>query len=286
MTVCIAGGNIKMDDILNDFSERALTTAIETNLLKYYQYLSRSDHVELYDNPKLTRYFTGIPHPALNGMFCKHLSSFNAIEESLNLFKSRKIPFLCWIGSEAQPADWESQMTACGLVYDNNYPCMAADLQALNEKFTVPVNLIIEPVSDKEILKQWVNSALIGFGIPSNGDNTCFNLFVDLGFDMPLRNYLGVIDGKPVATSQLFLAAGVAGIFWVTTIPAMRRQGIGMAMTLAPLREARDIGFRISVLHPSDMGRGVYRRLGFEDHGNLSHGIWFGKPNDKIDKST
>ena len=152
---------------------------------------------------------------------------------------------------------------------------MAADLKALNEKFTISANLIIEPVRDKKILKHWVNSALIGFWLPSNSDNTCFNLFVDLGFDMPLRNYLGVIDGKPVATSQLFLAAGVAGIFWVTTIPSARRQGNGMAMTLAPLREARDMGFRIGVLHPSDIGRGVYRRLGFEDHGNLSHGIWF-----------
>jgi len=274
-----------MDDILKDFSARALTTAIETNLLKYYQYLSRSDNIELYDNPKLTRFFTGIPHPFMNGIFCKHLSSFDTIEDPLNLLKSRKISFLCWIGSAAQSADWETQLPAYGLVYDKNYACMAADLQALNEEFTVPANLTIEPVSDQEILKHWVNSALIGFGLPSNSGNTCFNLFVDLGFDMPFRNYLGLIDGKPVATSQLFLAAGVAGIFWVTTIPAARRQGIGMAMTLAPLREARAMGYRISVLHPSDMGRGVYRGLGFEDHGNLSHGIWFTKPNDEIDES-
>ena len=51
-----------MDDILNDFSVRALATAIETKLQKYYQYLSQSNRVELYENPKLTRFFSGIPH--------------------------------------------------------------------------------------------------------------------------------------------------------------------------------------------------------------------------------
>ena len=52
--------NIEMEEIMKDFSVRALTTAIETNLLKYYQYLSRSDYFELYDNPQLTRFFTSM----------------------------------------------------------------------------------------------------------------------------------------------------------------------------------------------------------------------------------
>ena len=263
-----------MDEILNNFSVRALATAIEANLLKYYQYIGRSDCVELCDNQKLTRFITGIPHPFMNGIFCKHFTPFVAIKEELDLLESQNLPFLCWIGSAAQSADWGTQLKAYGLVYDQDYACMAADLLALNEEFNQPENLIIEPISDKEILNHWINSALIGFGLSSNSDKTCLDLFSGLGFDMPLRNYVGLMDGKPVATSQLFLAAGVAGIYWVTTIPEARRQGIGMALTLAPLREARAMGYRIGVLHPSDMGRGVYRRLGFNEYGKLSHGIW------------
>ena len=263
-----------MDEILNDFSVRALDKAIEANLIKYYQNLGRSHSVELYDNSDMTRFLTGIPHPFMNGVFCKHLTARDAIEEALKPLKSKKVPFLCWIGSAAQPADWGKQLEAYGLVYDEHYFCMAADLLALNEEFVFPAGLTIEPVSDEVKLKHWIKAALIGFGLPGNSDNICFDLFAGLGFDIPLRNYLGLMDGKPVATSQLFLAAGVAGIYWVTTIPQARRQGIGMALTLAPLREAHAMGYRISVLHPSDMGRGVYRRLGFEDYGNLSHGLW------------
>ena len=266
-----------MDGILNDFSVRALAAAIEANLFEYFQYLGRSASVELYDNPNMTGFITGIPHPFMNGVFRIQLTSGDAIEEALTHFKSRKVPFMWWMGSAAQSADWGKHLEAHGLVYGEDFSGMAADLLALNEDLASPSGLTIEPVGDKETLEQWVNAALIGFGLPDNSENACFDLFAGLGFDMPLRNYVGLMDGKPVAASQLFLAAGVAGIYWVATVPEARRQGIGMALTLAPLREARAMGYRISILHPSKMGLGVYRRLGFEEYCKLSYGIWIGE---------
>ena len=98
--------------------------------------------------------------------------------------------------------------------------------------------------------------------------------FTDAIFNPQFRTYLALSNGNPVGTSQLFLSKGVAGIYHVTCIPEARGQGIGSAITLAPLLEARELGYRISILQASKQGFNVYRRLGFQDFGNLSVYLW------------
>jgi predicted acetyltransferase len=82
------------------------------------------------------------------------------------------------------------------------------------------------------------------------------------------------LDGKPVATSQLFTSAAVAGIYNVTCLPEARNKGIGAAITMAPLRDAVEMGYCVGILQASDMGYPVYKRLGFEDFGKLSLYYW------------
>ena len=179
-----------MDEILNDFSVRALAAAIEANLFEYFQFLGRSDSVEQFDNANMTVFITGIPHPFMNGAFRLKLTSGEAIEQSLIYFKSRKVPFIWWMGSDAQSVDWGKHLEAHGLVYDEDYSGMAANLQTMNEDLASPSGLTIEPVDDMEKLEHWVNTALIGFGLSDNNKKACFDLFAGLGFDVPLRNYV------------------------------------------------------------------------------------------------
>lgn len=80
---------------------------------------------------------------------------------------------------------------------------MAADLLALNEDLASPSGLTIEPVGDKETLELWVKATLIGFGIPDESEKASFDLFAGLGFGMPLRNYVGLMDGKPVSQARI-----------------------------------------------------------------------------------
>jgi GNAT superfamily N-acetyltransferase len=145
---------------------------------------------------------------------------------------------------------------------------------ALQEDLPTPTGLTIVPVEDKETLKKWIHVASIGFGIPNRSESLWCDLFADVVFELPLRNYLALLNGQPVGTSQLFLSAGVAGIYTVTCVPEARQQGVGAAITLAPLLEARRLGFRISILQASRLGYKVYRRLGFQEYGRLGNYLW------------
>jgi hypothetical protein len=137
-----------------------------------------------------------------------------------------------------------------------------------------PTGLTVAPVEDNETLKHWAHVVNIGFGLPSWSETFLFRLFADLAFELPLRNYLAMLNGQPVGTSQLFLGAGVAGIYNVTCVPQARGQGVGAAIALAPMLEALHLGFRISILQASHLGYNVYRRLGFRDFGKLGHYRW------------
>jgi ribosomal protein S18 acetylase RimI-like enzyme len=95
-----------------------------------------------------------------------------------------------------------------------------------------------------------------------------------IGDAAPWRNYLGRFNGEPVAASTLACAAGVAGIYNVVTLPAARGRGIGSAMTLAPLRDARAIGYRVGVLQSSALGVSVYRRIGFQSYCTIERYRW------------
>lgn len=151
---------------------------------------------------------------------------------------------------------------------------MAIDLHTLNEDIPVSSRVAISPVTTDEMLHQWAK--VWGCGAPDEISQLLFTVFAALhpDADSALRFYLGTLDSEPVATVALFLGASVASIEHVVTLPEVRGQGIGAAMTLMAAREARREGYRIGTLTASPMGINIYRRLGFREYCTFSTYGW------------
>ena len=180
------------------------------------------------------------------------------------------------IGPATQPADLGTYLKAHGFIHGGDSPGMAVNLSRLREDLSETSGLVIERVNEIEMLRRWCDVIASGFGMPDFVVDAFFDFYGSIGLDaeLPLHHYIGWLNDEPVATSSLFLGAGVAGIYNVATIPAARRQGIGAIMTLIPLQEARAEGYKAGVLSSSEMGTGVYQSLGFQEYCKISQYLW------------
>src|SRR5688572_10326782 len=269
-----------MLDILSDFSATELVKAsIKANWENYHYCLGRSPSVELSIGRYLTWLITNMPDHFMNLVVCTQLPSEGIdelIDGALTHFRSLNIRRLSWLAKEGVPAtEIKKYLVDHGLTFSESFATeMAADLRVLPVDVPAPTGLKIVPVFGEETLKQWIHIASIGFGVREEFEKVWYDFFVEAVFDTRFRTYLAILNGLPVGTSQLFLSAGVAGIYNVTCIPQARGQGIGAAITLAPLLKAREMGYQVAILQASRLGYNIYRRLGFQDFGKLSVYLW------------
>jgi ribosomal protein S18 acetylase RimI-like enzyme len=265
---------------LEDLSELALVRAIETNLFELFTACHGLPQAEVHDDPDMLWTITNVQFPLFNSVFRARLEPQNVdavIEATLRRYKARNVPMLWWTGPTTRPRNLGAYLEAHGLVNEEgDSPGMAVDLRLLNESLDRPHGLEVELVNDAESLRKWSEVVTAAAPMPEFVAKPMFDFCASLGFGKasPIRNYYGRLNGEIIATSSLFLGAGVAGIYNVATLPKARRQGIGSAMSLEPLREARALGYRIGVLISSQLGMGVYGRLGSEEYCKIGQYSW------------
>ena len=265
---------------LEELSEPELVQAIENNMFEFFMTFRRWPRMEVHDDPDMLWCITNIPFPLFNSVFRTKLEPQNAdavIETTLNRYKARNVPMMWWTGPTTRPRNLGTILEAHGLVNEEgDSPGMAVDLHALNESLNRPAGLEVELVNDEESLRKWSDAVTAAAPMPEFVSEPMFDLFIKLGLGKTslVRNYFGRLNGEVVATSSLFLGSGVAGIYNVATLPKVRRQGIGNAMTLEPLREAHALGYRIGVLTSSQLGVGVYRKIGLKEYCKIGQYLW------------
>jgi len=256
-----------MTTIQTDVSDEALVTAIRRNMCDFFRHVSRSSPAEHFENTQYTRWYGPLPHPWFNGALSSDLPKDDAdsfITGTIKYFRDKGVnTFTWWLEPHLKPSDWEPALSKQGFRFSDDTPGMAVDFHQMNESTQLPDRFEIREVADEESMRTWAHVFVYGYGLPPAWESITFDLWLQLGFDFPIRNYLGYLNGKPVSTSTLFYGGGAAGIYCVSTLPEARGKGIGAAITLKPLQDARERGYRIGVLQSSEMGFNVYKKLGF-----------------------
>jgi GNAT superfamily N-acetyltransferase len=77
--------------------------------------------------------------------------------------------------------------------------------------------------------------------------------------------FVGYLDDQPSCCSGLIFTGDVAGIYWVGTVAAQRKQGLGAAITAYAAEEAHRRGAAQVCLQASEAGVPVYQRMGFRE---------------------
>ncbi|TCC60406.1 GNAT family N-acetyltransferase [Kribbella pittospori] len=194
------------------------------------------------------------------------------IAESLAELRNHGVPGTWHVGPSMQSGDLAERLAAGGFAFGGSEPGMAVRLDELRTPADVP-GLEITRVRDDEELATWEATLGRGFGEGVKEARWVAEVYRKLGYGDPWRHYLGRLDGEPVATTTIFLGAGVAGVYFVMTVPEARRRGIGAAITYAALREAAGVA-EYGVLGSSPAGRSVYAGLGFREYCTIDLYEW------------
>ena len=274
------------DSILKNATEKQLELAVEENLFALFRAMSTVPGSSIEETKNLSRHLAFPTNPMYKGVWHTNLTPEKVdqtIDETIDWFKSRNAPFFFWwTGPTTQPDDIGTYLLKYGFIDMEGQgqattpgikstalgaPGMVADLHNMNELVLEKVSLgfEVQDVQNETDLQDFKRVFIEGYDMPPAMAEGWVQSAHELGIGKtPWRLILGRFNGQPVATNIVLNGAGVVGVYGIAVIASARGKGIGAAITLKPILEARDReGYHYSVLFSSEMGTPVYERIGF-----------------------
>ncbi|NSW53120.1 MAG: GNAT family N-acetyltransferase [Anaerolineae bacterium] len=248
-----------------------VTTAIETNQYALWLEAAQLTGHPWHHDPQIT-WVDCSPSPSPQGIFSARFGKDEA-QERVAWVKSQvlagKAPRLWMCGPSQQPDNLETILEQHGFVRRSETSGMALDLTLLEDDEAPPAGVEIHPV-DRTNLTAWAR--VVGEGLFRCDEERADAFAAVIGALLDRQRvtaYLAYWQGEPASASMVYFAEGVAGIYYVATRPDFRSHGLGRAVTRAPLLQARKSGTPAAILHATESGARVYRKLGFQAYSLL-----------------
>jgi GNAT superfamily N-acetyltransferase len=229
----------------------------------YLALLATLPLVEVRREPGLLAVHTGVDSSTENGVVGNRASAAIA-EELVAWFAEREAP-ASWLAPAPEPG-LDEVLLRTGCRPEQTGIDMGVRLDALPE-VAVPAGIEVEPVTDEGGLDEWLElAAACGIVTEPSAREPRRELMLALGLDpgAPVVSYLARRAGRAVGIAQAFYPGESVALLHVAVAEGERRRGIGRALVLARVQEARRRGCVQAVLGPSADGAKLYEALGFE----------------------
>jgi GNAT superfamily N-acetyltransferase len=249
----------------------SLLGRVEANFLAHLTYPHRSTPgMRVVEGAGWVLSDSGLPDDSFNTVYLRGLptpADGAGLAGALSHFRSRGLPFAVWVAPGADEGTADA-LAGLGLRLAEEEPGLALDLRDWRPREgDGPVEVLVARDEDRLAAYGRVLAALRE--PPDENIAAFFRQTADavLVPDCPLSLLVGYAAGVPVATCELVVVDGVAGLYNVATLGSHQRRGIGTAMVAAALDEALRRGCDLAILQASPDGLPVYRRLGFREFG-------------------
>jgi ribosomal protein S18 acetylase RimI-like enzyme len=187
-----------------------------------------------------------------------------ALEAARRFFDERKRGFTVWTRAHLD-GDLEEACRQADLALLNDSPGMV--LEAPLAEAPEPDGITLRPVEDTQAARDfaWVSGrAYQTMGLPLEVSARVFGVPERL-LRPHLTSVVAYEDGEALACAMALLSHGIAGVYWVGTVEAGRRRGLGAACTRFVSNAAFRQGASCVVLQASRQGEPVYLRLGYRE---------------------
>jgi ribosomal protein S18 acetylase RimI-like enzyme len=256
--------------MIDSAEDASVLDAMDANMAAFWLAYGRGQGCSLGPVGGTAWFHTGIFHPLFNGVPRPVLDSAG-VDAAVDALQARidanGAPAFWWLGPRAVPRDLGQRLERRGLSLAGQAPGMAVDLSALDGALSDITGFRVARVDGPADQAAWARVAATGTGLPAPAVTALERIEASLNQAAYAAQprYIGYLEQRPVASAALVLDGGVAGVYAVATLPEARHRGIGRAMTVRPLLDARRDGYRVAVLQASPMGYPIYERLGFRD---------------------
>ncbi|MDR3477217.1 MAG: GNAT family N-acetyltransferase [Gammaproteobacteria bacterium] len=208
-------------------------------------------------------FFTGIKSPFLNVYFDlrqDRKDSALLVETVNQFFSQQQVPWTWFV----MPASKNHDLTRHGLSFLEEAPALYFDLSNPLPDFESDF-IRIEEVDGLSDLKEWIQPVNEGFQIKANDeDYRILNAHVMKKDNKKIRHFIAYYKDKIAAAGTLFVSKESVMLHNLATKTKFKKLGLGTALTLRMMKEAKAMTFQHCFLDSSDEAFNLYKRIGFK----------------------